>query len=349
MPRDTFILEQDIAERQLNDVHPKTGTRLQKLVDKKVIDSIYFEDVAITPGATSVRIDMLLLDQPQGTGPTAFGVLTDKRHEVFRTIQDEAYIDINGQKVTVELSFAASLSFLCAMVTGNASGITVGNPGDVQIGDWVRIQGQGLVSPFSAQVMNKVPSGPNFILTFSNVFLQGVSQNYTVERISRWEAIFRDSANALFQIPDAALDLGIFKRVYLADVAETYGNQPLGDRGEFGPDGGVVVGPPGAPFSSSVLELLIDPGDTFLWFHGLITDIPILTWWVEWPGYPTVRYFYGMQASPSGPFESHVGLGIPTLEGTFPVDFQHIDQDSILITNRNSVQHRVKAIVFKAM
>lgn len=345
--RDTLILEQDIAARQLDDLHPKIGTRLQKIVDKTVIDTIYLESIPITPSSSSVRLDLLLLDQPQATG-LAFGVLTDKRHEIFTRVQDEAYLDMAGQKVTVELDFTASLLFPGQMTTGSTQCTTVGDPGDVQVGDVVRIQGQGTVAPFSSIILSKVPLGPNFILTFQNIFVQGITQIYSIERIARWNALFRDSANALFLVPDALVDIGVFKRVYLADIAETFGNQPLGDRPQFAPDGGFNVGPPGSPFSSSILELLLDPGDTFLWFHGINFDIPVLTWWVEWPGYPTIRFYYGLQVSPGTFFEGQVDA-VPTIDGTAPVQFQHIDGDSILIKNRNTVTHRIKAVVFRPM
>lgn len=343
--RETFILTQDIADNQLIDTHPKPGTHLRKLVDKKVIDTTFFFNIAVPASATFVRMDPNFLDQPSGTG-TALGYLTDRRHEVFLAGTDDAVIDIKGEEVTTLLTITPALTFQIAMVTGSNQGTTIGNPGDVQIGDYVRIIGQGTVSTFFAQITNKVPSGPNFVLTFSNLFVQGVSLTYTAERVQRWEVDFRDTLNAPYAMPAGNVDFGFFQRVYLADVSETFGTGPI-NYPEFTPEDGGPTPPPGAPGSSSTLELLLDPGDTFLWFHGLIDDIPVLTWWVEWPGYPTIRYFYGMQASPSGPFFSHVGAGVPTLEGTFPVDFQHIDENSTLITNRNSVTHRIKAVVFK--
>jgi hypothetical protein len=342
--RETFILCQDIAPDQIADFHPKPGSNLRKLVDMKVIDTTFIFNIPIPALATSHRLDPNFLDAPYGTG-TDFGYLTDRRHEVFLAGTDDAVLDLNGEEVTTRIMITPSLTFSAAMVTGSTQGTTIGNPGDVQIGDYVRIQGQGLVSTFFAQITNKVPAGPNFILTFSNLFVQGLSLTYTVERIARWQIDFRDTLDVPYPMFATNVDFGFFKRVYLADVSETFGTGPI-NYPEYTPEGGGPTPPPGAPGSSSTLELLLDPGETFLWYHGLIDDIPLLTWWVEWPGYPTCRYFYGMQATPSGPFASHVEC-VPTLEGTFPVDFRHIDENSTLITNRNSVTHRIKAVVYK--
>lgn len=346
--RETFILTQDIAPEQLIDIHPKLGTRLRKLVDKRVIDTTFFYNVPIPAAATSIRMDQLFLDAVPATGLVDLGYLTDRRHEIFQPGTDNAFVDIHGREVTTQITVTASLTFQAMLTTGLVTATTIGSPGDVQVGDYVRVTGQGTVATYFAQVIAKVPSGPNFILTLSNLFVQGITQVYTVERVNRWEVSFLDSLSSPYVMAGGTAELGFFQRVYLADVTESFGTGPI-DFPELTPEGPGGVGPPGAPGSSATLELILDPGDTFLWFHGLIDDIPLLTWWVEWPIYPTVRYFYGMQASPSGPFESHVGAGVPTLEGTFPVDFQHIDENSTLITNRNSVQHRIKAVVFKPL
>jgi hypothetical protein len=339
--RETFILCQDIAPDQIADFHPKPGSNLRKLVEKKVIDTTFFFDFPVPASVTFVRMDANFLDALHGTGAD-FGYLTDRRHEVFIATTDNAIIDPYGEEITTRIAITPSLTFSAAMVTGSVQGTTIGNPGDVEIGDYVRIQGQGLVVPYFTQIVNKVPAGPNFILTFANLFVQGLSLTYTIERITRWQINFRDTSDTPFPMSTSSVDFGFFKRVYLADVSETFGTGPI-NYPEFTPEVGPIVAP------SSTLELLLDPGETFLWFHGLDEDIPLMTWWVEWPGYPTVRYFYGMQASTSGPFASHVGAGVPTLEGTFPVDFQHIDENSTLITNRNSVTHRIKAVVLKPL
>jgi hypothetical protein len=345
--RETFILTQDIAPEQLIDVHPKLGTRLRKLVDKRVIDTTFFFGVVIPPAATSIRMDSLFLDAVPATGPTDLGYLIDRRHEIFQPGTDDAFVDIHGREVTTQIAITTPLNFQATLTTGLTTATTVGSPGDVEVGDYVRVTGQGTVATFFAQVLSKVPSGPNFILTFSNLFVQGITQVYTVERVTRWEVSFLDSTDAPYIMAGGTAELGFFQRVYLADVTESFGTGPI-DYPELTPEAGGGVGPPGAPGSSVTLELLIDPGETFLWFHGLMDDIPVLTWWVEWPGYPAIRFYYGLQVSPGTFFEGQVDA-VPTIDGTAPVQFQHIDGDSILITNKNTVQHRVKAVVFKPM
>lgn len=164
--RETFILCQDIAPDQIADFHPKPGTHLRKLVDKKVIDTTFFFNIPVPALATSIRMDAQFLDQPSGIG-AALGYMTDRRHEVFLAGTDDAVIDISGEEATTLLVLTPSLTFQISMVTGSIQGTTIGSPGDVQIGDYVRIQGQGLVATFFSQVINKVPAGPNFILTFA--------------------------------------------------------------------------------------------------------------------------------------------------------------------------------------
>lgn len=338
--RESFILSQDIAPEQIADFHAKLGSNLRKLVDKKVIDTTFFFAIPVSAAATSIRMDANFLDQPIGTGPTELGYLVDRKHEVFQPFTDDAFVAADGREVTTFITTAPSTTFQITLITGSNQGTTVGAPGDVQVGDYVRVVGQGLVSTFFTQVLTKVPAGPNFVLTFSNIFVQGITQNYTAERITRWTVEFRDSSDVPFPMPGGTVELGFFNRVYLADVAETFGMGPI-NRPELTPEAGG-----GLSGTSATLELMLDPGETFLWFHGVDDDIPLLTWWVEWLDYPTCRYLYGMQATPSGPYFSHIAR-TPSLAGTFPVDFQHIDENSTLITNRNSVLHRIKSVVFK--
>jgi hypothetical protein len=345
-PRQTLILTQDIADDQLIDSHPKPGTRLRKLVDKKVIDALYLNNIPVSVGDTSKRIDALLFDKPHAVGPTDIGILTDRKHQVFRAGTDDAFIDVMGGEVVVDLLFTASLNFSIGLTTGSATGLTVGDPGDVQVGDLVRVQGQGTVAPYITTVIAKTPSGPNFLLTFQVPFIQGPSQTYTMERMARWEVIFKDSSNNPFSMPGTTVDLGIFQRVFLADILESFGHGPF-KHPELAPEAGLGVAlPPGAPFSSSTIEVILEPSESFLWFHGLNTDIPLLTWWVEFPCYPVERIFFGLQPTTSFLMESHVHCP-PTLGGTLPVKFRLVDENTIEIVNENTVQHRVKAVAFK--
>ncbi len=345
-PRETFILEQDIAAGQISDVHLKAGTRIWKLVEKKVIDTLYLSNIPVIVGATSKRLDGNLIDILRAVGPNDIGLLTDRKHQLLRSGTDEAFLDTAGREVTVDLVFTASLNFQVNLVTGSNQGTTVGDPGDVQIGDIIRVVGQGLVAPYITTIINKVAAGPNFVLTFQNNFVQGPSQVYTAERINRWEALFKDSEDNPYQMPVGQFDIGLFQRVYLADIAESFGLNPL-KHPELAPEAGLAnPPPPGAPFSSAVVEVVLDAGEAFLWFHGLNTDIPLLTWWVEWPGYPLVRFYYGLQAINMDPVNSNIE-GVPSLRTTTPVDFKHVDENYIEIKNRNTVTHRVKAIVLK--
>jgi hypothetical protein len=225
--RETFIRGQDIATQEIIDSHINPSSNLAKMIAKKVLDTVFVQNVSITPLATSIRIDNLLLDQPQGVGAVDLGILTDRYHEVFQAGTEKAVMDAIGEKVIVQLSFGLALTFSVNLTTGLAIGVTVGNPGDVQIGDWVRVQGQGLVGDYFTKVLNKVPAGPNFQLTLQDVFAQGPTGLYTMQRINRWTANFLDSALAPFAMPGTPVDFGFFKRVYLADVSETIGVSPI--------------------------------------------------------------------------------------------------------------------------
>lgn len=345
-PRETYILEQDIAEGQIVDAHLKPGSLLRKLVEKKVIDTIYLDNLDVPVGATSRRLDLNLLDIPYATGPQDLGIPAGRKHQVFQVGTNYAFLDTQGKEVTAEIVFTPAVNFQVQLITGSNQGTTVGDPGDVQVGDTVRVRGQGLVSPFVSPIVNKVQVWPNFVLTFQNNFVHGQSKTYAAERIGRWEVFFRDSQGNPYSIPTDHIDLGVFRRVYLADILEHFGTEPL-RRPELAPQvGWSVPPPPGAPFSSVTIELMLDPGENFLWFHGLDTDIPLLTWWVEWPGYPVVRFYYGLQAILTESVNEHIE-GVPSLRTTTPVDFKHIDRNYIEIKNRDTISHRVKAIAFK--
>ncbi len=335
--RETFVLGQDIKADQLRDDHPEPGTNLRKLVEKKVIDTFYLNVVPISAGAISKRFDLEFLDKPEAVAAGDIGFLTGQPHQVFKAGTDDAFVDPVGQEVTVDLVRTAELLFTITLTTGTNTGLTAGDPGDVQIGDRIRVQGQGTVSDFFTEITDKVAAGPNYLLTFADIFVQGITKPYTAERIARWEAFFKTTAGNPFPMPGTPMDLGFFQRVFLADVEETALHGPF-KHPEFAPDIG------GGGIACSTIELLLDPGESFVWFHGLAFDIPMLSWWVEWTScYPVVRFFYGLQATDAFFLESQVQCP-PTKGATSPVKFRHIDENSVEIFNENTVEHRVKAV-----
>jgi hypothetical protein len=112
-----------------------------------------------------------------------------------------------------------------------------------------------------------------------------------------------------------------------------------GLNGPQGPSGGGG----GALFAT--IELVLEPGETFVWEHMMDDDIPIISWWVEFPAVypnPAVRFYYGMQGSNA--FTDNYLEGRPTNMATSPVNFKPLDNNSVEIQNTNTVAHRVKAI-----
>ena len=336
LPRQTFVLESDIKANQLIDTHPKAGTRLQKLVDKKVIDTLFVQNLVVPALSTSKRLDLSLINYDPAIPPDGLGIL-DQRHSVYAVGTELAILDGLHQKITAQLVYTAPVSnFGLNLVTTTNQGITVGDPGDVAIGDYIQVQNQGLVGTFLTQITNKTVLGPNYTLTFLNNFVQGPSGTYLADRVGRWNAQFRDGLGNLWPMPGDNVDLGIFYRQYLADAFEGYGRDLLYP--QFNPQGGGS----GSLYGAFVrLELILDPDEVFVWYHGLNTDIPVFTWWVEWPGaypVPPIRFYYGLQGEwPEA---------LPTVVQA-PVDCKHLDVNNIEFHNRNTIPHRIKAIVLR--
>lgn len=242
MARETFVLTQDIADRQLIDTHPMLGTRMQKLVDKTVIDVFSVLNSSVPATTTTKRLDAELNSLLPAVG-SGLGVLTTRKHQVFKAGTDHAFVDGATIEINADLAYTAPLTFSINMSFGSTLGTTVGNPGDVQIGDFVSI---ATPVPYFAQILNKVPNGPNFDLTFSLGFFGGPTGLYSATRIARWLATFKDSTDAPFPMPGAAVDFGILQRVYLSDVDESV---IVGPHPEFAPDvaaagggGGTITG-----------------------------------------------------------------------------------------------------------
>lgn len=223
MPRQTFILTQDIASGQLDDAHPKAGTNLQKLVDKKVIDTLIVTNVSAS--GISTRMDLPLLDLPLAVGPTAIGLLTSKQHALFQNGSDNGVEDNYGEEVRGNLSSVASALDPVTMTIGLATGVAA-TPAIFAIGDLVRIQGQGLTGTFFAEVSNIV--GP--ILTFVDpgtanprIFIEAASGTYFMERVRRWLMTWVDSLGAAFSLVSNLYTVGVIRRSYLADIGEDVG------------------------------------------------------------------------------------------------------------------------------
>jgi len=333
--RQTFVLEGDVAANQLNDLHPKPGTRLRKLVDKKVIDTLFVNSLVVPVGTTSKRVDVELQGYLPAIPPDGLGIITTDNHAVFLTGTEIGVFDGLNKKITGQLADTVALNFLINLTTTLNVGITVGDPGDVAVGDTILIQNQGLIGPYQTTVTGKMLVGANYQLTFSNNFVQGPSQQYIAERVMRWEVFFRDSLGNLWPMPGTNIDLGVYYRQYLSDATEGYGRDLRYPK--LTPQG---VGS-GTIGSFSRLEVTLDPGEVFSWYHGLDTDIPVFTWWVEWPGVypaPPVRFYYGLQGV--------VNEATPTIKEV-PVECKHLDTNTIEFHNKNSIEHRVKAIVYQ--
>lgn len=223
MPRQTFILTQDIASGQLDDAHPKAGTNLQKLVDKKVIDTLIVTN--LTASGISTRMDLPLLDLPLAVGPTDIGVLTSKQHALFQNGTDNGVEDNYGEEVRGNLSSVASVLDPVGMTIGLATGVAA-TPALFAIGDFVRIQGQGLTGTFFAEISNIV--GP--VLTFVDpgtanprIFIEAASGTYFMERVRRWLMTWVDSLGAAFSLVSNLYTVGVIRRSYLADIGEDVG------------------------------------------------------------------------------------------------------------------------------
>ena len=251
MPRDTFILEQDIAPGQLDDLHPKAGTNLQKLVSKKVVDPLLLIGLGLS--GTFVRLDLQLLDQPHAVLPTDIGVLTDRQHSIFKSgtslgVLDGGSRDVRGNLTEVDKTLDPTL-----MTIGTNVGVAT-TPGFYAIGDIVRIQGQGLISTYLAQVSNIV--GPN--LTFVDPgtvnpanFINGPTGTYTMERVTRWLMNWVDHLGGAFALPVGTYDIGIQQRIFLADVPEDFGTSKVPNPAEVPQQGGGGGGGGSAPVTAN--------------------------------------------------------------------------------------------------
>lgn len=242
MPRETFILTQDIADGQLIDTHPAPGSRMQKLVDKTILDIFTVLNVTVPVTSTTKRLDSELNSLSPAVG-AGLGVLTTRKHRVFKAGTDHAFIDGATIEINADLANTPALAFLINMSFNSTLGTTSGVLGDVQIGDYVTIP---TPVPFYAQILNKVPNGPDFDLTFSMNFVGGPTGPYAATRVARWLATFKDSTNSPFAMPGDNVDFGILQRSYLADADEEV---LVGPYPEFGPDvagggggGGTITG-----------------------------------------------------------------------------------------------------------
>jgi hypothetical protein len=223
MPRQTFILTQDIASGQLDDAHPKAGTNLQKLVDKKVIDTLIVSNVSTS--GISTRLDLALLDQPLAVGPTDIGILTSKQHALFINGTDNGVQDPYGEEVRGNITSQASVLDPVGMTIGMATGVAA-TPALFAVGDLVRIQGQSLTGTFFAEISNI--AGP--VLTFVDVgtanpriFIEAGTGTYFMERVRRWTMTWVDSLGAVFSLPVNIYAIGVVRRSYLADIGEDVG------------------------------------------------------------------------------------------------------------------------------
>lgn len=240
MARESFILTQDIASGQLIDTHAKPGTNLQKLVDKKVIDTLMLSGV--TTSGLSTRLDLQLLNLPLAVGPTDIGLLTSKQHSLFVGNTDNGVLDGFSQDVRGNLSSVAPIFDPVAMSLGFNTGVAT-TPANFAIGDIVRIQGQGLTGEFFAQISNIV--GPT--LTFVDpgtvnprIFIEAASGTYSMERVRRWTMSWVDSVGAGFSLSAASYSIGVLRRSYLADIGEQIGwiIMPIEAEAPHGPGGG---------------------------------------------------------------------------------------------------------------
>jgi hypothetical protein len=229
MPRETFILTQDIATGQLIDTHPAPGSRMQKIVDKTILDIFTVLNVTVPAATTTKRLDSELNSVSPAVG-AGVGVMTTRKHRVFKSGTDHAFVDGTTTEINADIAHTVALGFSISMFFNSAVGTTIGDPGDVQIGDYVMI---ATPVPFYAQILNKVPNGPNYDLTFSANFVGGITGPYAATRTARWLATFKDSTNAPFPMPGDNVDFGILQRSYLADADEEV---LVGPYPEFGPD-----------------------------------------------------------------------------------------------------------------
>lgn len=223
MPRETYILTQDIAEGQIVDFHPKVGSRLRKLVDKKVIDPLLLLNVSCS--GLSKRLDLPLLDQPVASLPDDIGILVSKQHSIFIGGSDKAIPDAFGKEVRGNLSVTAAAFDTVLMTLGSNVGVAT-TPGVFEVGDIVRIPAPPLSFPYIAEI--SAIAWPN--LTFVDpgtpnpaIFL-GPTGPYTMERITRFLMSWVDSVGGAFALPFGDYDIGVMRRIYLSDVSEDFGS-----------------------------------------------------------------------------------------------------------------------------
>lgn len=245
MARESFILSQDIASGQLIDSHADPTTNLGKLVVKKIIDTLMLSGVVAS--GTLTRLDFLLLDQPLAAGPTDIGLLISKQHPLF--VDNTANgVPVGASEVRGNLTSVAAIFSSVAMTLGLNTGIAV-TPGNFGIGDIVRITGQSLSGVFLAQISNIV--GPT--LTFVDpgtvnprIFIEGATGSYLMERATRWQMSWVDNLSNPAAIGANTYSIGIIRRIYLADIAETFGRVILPNEGEApktpGGGGGILSG-----------------------------------------------------------------------------------------------------------
>ena len=248
MPRETLILEQDLGVGIIPDAALKPGSNIEKLANKKVVDPVIVSILQMS-GATK-RLDFQLIDQPFAATSLDVGVVVDRQHSLFVAGTDGQVSDGASQPVRGDLSTIAETFDIVAMTFGTNVGIST-TPASFGIGDVVRIQGQGLGSPYIAEVSNIV--GPN--LTFVDPgtanpanFVNGPSGAYSMERARRWIMNWVDRLGAGFALTLGDYDIGVQKRVFLADILENFGtskfpNPALIPKGSAGGGGGGEMDP----------------------------------------------------------------------------------------------------------
>ena len=245
MPRDTFILEQDLAPGIISDAALKPGSNVEKLANKKVIDPVIISNLSMS-GPTK-RLDFQLLDQPFAATSLDVGVVVDRQHALFQAGTDQQVSDGASQPVRGNLSTVVETFDIVAMTFGTNVGVAT-TPASFGVGDIVRIAGQSLVSTYVAEISSIV--GPN--LTFVDPgtanpanFLNGPSGPYSMERTRRWIMNWVDSLGSGFALSLANYDIGVQKRVMLADILENFGtskfpNPALIPKGGGGGGGGAM-------------------------------------------------------------------------------------------------------------
>jgi hypothetical protein len=268
--RETFILTQDIANDQLIDTHPKPGTRLRSLVDKKVIDPLLLLNVSLS--GTTKRLDHQLLDQPHAVGPTDIGILTSKQHSIFVAGTDDAVADTFGEEVRGNLSTVPPAFDPVLMTLGTNVGVAT-TPALFAVGDLVRIPSPPLSFLYFAEVSSIVGPNLTFVIPGTStpaLFLAGPTGTYTMERVRRWTMSWVDSIGSAFSLTPASYDIGVMRRVFLADIGEEFGTLKTPVAGEAPEVPGGPVGPSPIEFTATAGETMTQGSLVYIFSNGTV-------------------------------------------------------------------------------